>query len=228
MSEILPVEHFNYDEVDASCRCALCKTRLRMLDALEAARTFIEKSEVLSSSEVRRQVRKNLEGVQREFLRESTKRDVYSELSFLVRNKKWKQEFLGWVARVVQKTDWKSAGWWTHEVGETPLYWWFERWAYEDCLANFTDSQVVMASVSIKSQERVRTRVVAGHYMQHAITKLWVGVMPSLKEVYVVAQTEDDLRLDLPDAIADAYETSKVHVTDVSMKWDVEVKAFSY
>jgi len=128
---IMPsLEHWDYDELDGEakpCRCFLCvgarSTRLQREDAqrLREGQPFI--SVTPETDAWKRKIRAHLEA--------QNKRDLYSELSFLLRGYTWKTEVLKWVLEKILDLNWRHPYWWVRDTELKSLGSWVEDW-YEE------------------------------------------------------------------------------------------------
>ncbi len=122
------LKHYNYDDLDGSCGCALCNHYRHAVKAYEA---YIQgkSSHVWSCTCAECKTRMK---IYEEVLLSSLKRETYSELSFLCENHPDKGPFLAWVWRATQYPDGHrrtfSRAWWLDRGAKVPLGWWLRKW----------------------------------------------------------------------------------------------------
>jgi hypothetical protein len=121
-----PFEHYNYDALEDYCGCFLCRD-------VEYQMAIVRKLE--PDPEITHDMNcpcSNCKHVRKEksaLTAYSIRRDCYSELSYLVRNKKWRNEFLIWFLAILLSP--QSQSYWSAVVDSLPLSHWIERWAGE-------------------------------------------------------------------------------------------------
>lgn len=122
------LNHYNYDDLSEKCSCALCVAER---DAAKEYADFINAHELhiwtcqCSQCKERNALYENL-------LLATSKRDTYSELSYLVQKHPERGPFLAWVWRTTQHLNTTkktfSRNWWVNRGMVTTLGWWFRKW----------------------------------------------------------------------------------------------------
>lgn len=121
------LNHYNYDNLDGSCNCALCKD---WRDCTDAYTSHLEK-EPAHVWQCDCHTCKEKTKAYNALLCASMKRDTYSELSFITDAHPDKGPFLAWVWRATQYKGRKktfSQGWWLDQGQKVPMFWWLSKW----------------------------------------------------------------------------------------------------
>jgi hypothetical protein len=129
-----PDEHFNYDELE-KCPCSLC-VRSRVTGSVMArVRTENDEGEMVGPMgrgyEQTTVTAWQYAEIQRRYAIATNKRNLYCELSWLTRNKKWRPIFLTWVLGKIEDKNWASEGFWSNRCEIKSLGSWIEDWYNE-------------------------------------------------------------------------------------------------
>ena|ERR1700693_3030810 len=106
-TEVYPIEHYNYDELEKTCLCALC-AGVRELNILTEPTG-------LSVDSVARHTA-------------MSKYTVYCEMSFFIMNKLWKKEMLGWLGEKMQDPNYMTEKEWYIGAYYKRMEWWIQEW----------------------------------------------------------------------------------------------------
>lgn len=122
------LNHYNYDDLSENCTCTLCTTEK---EAAVAYADFI-KTHDLHIWTCQCEQCKDRGLLYEDLLLATSKRDTYSELSYLVQRHPEKGPFLAWVWRTTQHLNTQkktfSRNWWINRGMVTTLGWWFRKW----------------------------------------------------------------------------------------------------
>lgn len=125
---VLPIEHFNYDDLDEHCECPLC------LAYREAQRVDAEirESSVGHRPDCHCTSCQNRKDAHIGLLAATNKRDIYSELSYLACKSKYQSDFMRWIGIRVLAPDFPRAKistmWWAYQAANHSLRWWADEW----------------------------------------------------------------------------------------------------
>lgn len=119
-----PIVHFNYDDLDENCHCALCSEY---------------RSTVAHYIQRRRDTRKHSaecdcfmcvskQAAILEMRVASNKRDIYSELSYLTSAHRLGAEFLRWVYARMTDESFRGPEWWANDSMRLSLRAWMDEW----------------------------------------------------------------------------------------------------
>lgn len=103
-------DHYNYDLLH-DCPCRLC-SGYRVLEA-----------------SAKRRRASGGPACDIPFIAQSMRRDTYSELTYVVRDRAWAAEFLAWVLAILDDRGCKDDHWWAIRAQERSLGQWIEDWA---------------------------------------------------------------------------------------------------
>jgi hypothetical protein len=122
-----PFTHYNYDELEDYCCCFLCQDVTLQIAIVRKLEPDPENTHDMTCSCGNcKQARKEKTAL----TAYSVRRDCYSELSYLTRNKKWRDEFLTWFLNTLILTE-HAQSYWSASVDSMPLSHWIEKWAIE-------------------------------------------------------------------------------------------------
>ncbi len=124
-----PFAHFNYDEVDIFCQCPLCRSYFTAV---------MDFAFVLSVTEGHRwhcrcRLCDDKRTIHRTSLTAGSRRDLFSELSFLTHEHPFSRQFLSWVLAKIQDdrlkgTALRTDSWWANHSPKKPLSAWMTEW----------------------------------------------------------------------------------------------------
>lgn len=119
-----PREHFNYDDIDLFCRCTLCVKYFEAVLDFEFFLSVTEGHRWHCTCYLCGQKRKH----HTTSLAESSRRDLYSELSYLTHAHPFAPPFLNWVLRIIRDATFKSESWWASHAQKRALSTWMVDW----------------------------------------------------------------------------------------------------
>ncbi len=116
------VEHYDYDELN-DCACLFCRAFRLSKDAYY--RSFTHSSS--HGQECYCPLCTETKNQRLKFIAASSKRDLYSEFSFSMRDKPDREEFMIWLSHFILTLD-KSDGWWQSRSQDMPKEFWLRAW----------------------------------------------------------------------------------------------------
>ena len=121
----LPIEHWNYPDLDANCGCVLCEAYRQLKRQAAALKAAATGHPFRCHCPICQQAKK----AHQEFLAIANQRDTYSELTYVVQHRPWRRDFLVWVLpHVLGRTE-RTDGWWQVRSETYSLRQWIEDWA---------------------------------------------------------------------------------------------------
>jgi len=130
-------EHSNWDIIDGrdptipACQCFLCADWWSKSDAFKAVELVCETHP--GNCRCRECKKLNRHQVRTAMIAAGMRRDIYSELSFLVRNEVFRDEILAWFLNFV-KTTTKKDSWFALKAENYTLDYWLQKWSTERSL----------------------------------------------------------------------------------------------
>jgi hypothetical protein len=128
-------EHYNFDVLQGAdpkippCKCFLCREWFAKSDEYKAAELVCEGHNNrcrCADCKLRHKARLAM-------IAAGMRRDIYSELSFLVKNESYRDEILTWFLTFLKTTNRKDS-WFALKTEGFPLDYWLQKWATERSL----------------------------------------------------------------------------------------------
>jgi hypothetical protein len=119
-----PQNHFNYDDIDVFCRCALCTEYYRATGEF----SFHTKLTVGHKWHCKCFMCSQRREAHIESLAAGSRRDLYSELSYLTHGHPYANRFLYWILQLIRDPCYKSDAWWATHSPKKPLNAWMNEW----------------------------------------------------------------------------------------------------
>lgn len=122
-----PTVHFNYDDLDEKCHCALCSEYRSTLAHYIRRR----KDTKGHSATCDCFMCVSKQAAILEMRVASNKRDIYCELSYLTNQHRLGSQFLRWVYAKMTDEKFRGADWWANSSMQLTLRNWMDQWQHE-------------------------------------------------------------------------------------------------
>ena len=129
-----PYDHYNYDDLE-DCPCFLCVRGRKADKLISRFRVINDDGEIIGlmgrGYDQSAVPAWQYAEIHRRYTIDTNKRVLYCELSFITKNKKWRDQFLTWVLHKIEDPTWVTPGFWSNRVEVKSLGSWISDWLKE-------------------------------------------------------------------------------------------------
>ncbi len=119
--EFGPLEHYDYDQIE-TCDCLFCRDYRRLMKVYHKTLKYCDGHKKRCKCKrcvIMKRARVN-------FIAVSSKRDVYSEFSYMMRGDPMGSEFMRWLREFIETYE-QTLGWWYSRSACVPRKFWIMR-----------------------------------------------------------------------------------------------------